>query len=148
MRARFTPIAVFLTLSATAAANARVAETPIPAKVEFNRDVRPILSDNCFHCHGPDTKAREADLRLDIRDEAVKEAGSGATPIVAGKASESELVRRILSKDADERMPPPDSHKKLTSRQKQILQRWVEQGAEYQQHWSFEPPVKPAIPAE
>jgi hypothetical protein len=129
-------------------APARGADTPTPARVEFNRDVRPILSDNCFHCHGPDQNAREAELRLDIRDEAIKEAGSGATPIVPGKAADSELVRRILSKDAEERMPPPDSHKKLTLRQKQILERWVEQGAEYQQHWSFEPPVKPDIPAD
>jgi hypothetical protein len=149
MRAWISLIAVAFTLADFGPTSPAVAvELPVPAKVEFNRDVRPILSDNCFHCHGPDQNAREAELRLDIRDEAVKEAASGATPIVAGNAAASELVRRILSKDADERMPPPNSHKKLTSRQKLILQRWVEQGADYQLHWSFEPPVKPEVPAD
>jgi hypothetical protein len=123
-------------------------EAPVPARIEFNRDVRPILSDNCFHCHGPDKNAREADLRLDLRDEATKPTASDATPIVAGKPAESEVVRRILSTDEGERMPPADSHKTLTARQKKILERWIEQGAEYQQHWSFEPPVKAKIPAD
>ena len=110
---------------------------PLPAKIEFNRDVRPILSDNCFHCHGPDANHRKADLRLDLRDEAVK-----AEAFVPGKPDESELIERIFSDDADDLMPPPDSHKKLTERQKEILKRWIAQGAEYQQHWAYEPPVK------
>jgi hypothetical protein len=114
--------------------------------VVFNRDVRPILSDNCFHCHGPDKNARQAELRLDIPEDALKSTGSGATPIVPGKPEESELVRRILSDDADEKMPPPDSRKSLTLRQKEILKRWIEQGAAYQQHWSFERPIKPEVP--
>src|SRR5689334_4801741 len=96
------------------AAAACAGERPIPAKIEFNRDVRPILSDNCFHCHGPDKNKRQAELRLDIRDEAIKEAESGKTPIVPSKVAESELVRRTQSTDADEMMPPPDSHKSLT----------------------------------
>src|SRR6478672_12750797 len=85
-------------------------ELPVPARIEFNRDVRPILSDNCFHCHGPDNNARKAELRLDLRDNAIKAAESGATPIVPGKPVESELTRRIASADTDEVMPPPDSH--------------------------------------
>ncbi|HTU24883.1 MAG TPA: PSD1 and planctomycete cytochrome C domain-containing protein [Pirellulales bacterium] len=124
-----------------AAARIQALEPPVPAKIEFNRDVRPILSDNCFFCHGPDAKNRKAELRLDERDEAVE---SGA--IVAEKPGESELVKRILSSDPDEMMPPPDSHKKLSERQKEILERWVAQGAGYQQHWAYEPPVKATIP--
>jgi len=120
----------------------RAAEPPVPAKIEFNRDVRPILSDTCFACHGPDAKHREGDLRLDVRDDAIK-----AKAIVVGKAEESELIRRIDSKKDDEQMPPPDSNKTLTARQKEILRKWVAQGAEYQKHWAYEPPVKAAIPA-
>ncbi|MBL9118030.1 MAG: DUF1553 domain-containing protein [Verrucomicrobiaceae bacterium] len=121
---------------------ALAADSPIPATIEFNRDVRPILSDNCFYCHGPDANHREADLRLDIRDEAVK-----AKAIVPGKADASELVARIITDDEDDLMPPPDSHKKLTPRQIEILKKWVAQGASYQQHWAYEKPVKTAIPA-
>src|SRR6185312_3166604 len=120
-------------------------EPAIPAHIEFNRDVRPLLSDSCFHCHGPDKNARQAGVRLDIRDEAVKVAESGATPIVPGKPDESDMVRRVNSEDADELMPPPDSRKTLTPRQKEILTRWVAQGAAYQKHWSFEPPIKPSV---
>ncbi len=118
------------------------AEPPVPAKIEFNRDVQPILSDNCFYCHGNDPKHREADLRLDIRDEAVK-----AEAFIPGKAAKSELVSRIFTADADDLMPPPDSHKKLTQRQKEILKKWIDQGAAYQQHWAYEKAVKAAIPA-
>ena len=119
------------------------AELPVPAKIEFNRDVQPILSDNCFYCHGNDPKHREAKLRLDIREEAVK-----AEAFIPGKAAKSELVSRILTADEDDLMPPPDSHKKLTQRQKEILKKWIDQGAPYQQHWSYEKPVKAAIPAD
>jgi hypothetical protein len=114
---------------------------PLPAKVEFNRDVRPILADNCFFCHGPDASHRQADLRLDERDSAIESAA-----LVPGDPAESALIERILAEDPDERMPPPDSRKELTERQKQILQRWIEQGAEYQRHWAYEPPTKADIP--
>ncbi|MCA9085110.1 MAG: DUF1553 domain-containing protein [Planctomycetaceae bacterium] len=115
--------------------------TAVRADVQFNRDIRPILSDNCFACHGPDAGHREADLRLDIREAAL---ASGA--FVPGDASASELVRRILTSDPDAIMPPPHSNKELTEQQKQILQQWVAEGAIYQKHWSFEPPVKPTVP--
>jgi mono/diheme cytochrome c family protein len=111
-------------------------------RVQFNRDVRPILADNCFQCHGPDASQRQADLRLDLREAAVD---TGA--IVPGKPAESEVVKRILSDDADERMPPAESKKHLTDRQKEILRQWIAQGAEYQRHWSYKPPVKSPIPA-
>jgi hypothetical protein len=129
---------LFLTLASLASA----AEPPVPARIEFNRDVRPILSDNCFYCHGPDKGHREADLRLDLRDEALK-----AGAITPGKIADSDLVARILTDDEDDLMPPPDSHKKLTPRQKEILKKWIEQGAAYQRHWAYEKPVKAAIPS-
>jgi hypothetical protein len=131
-----------LLLLALAPISLSAAEPPVPAKIEFNRDVRPILSDNCFYCHGNDPKHREADLRLDLRDEAVN-----AKAFVPGNAKQSELVARILTDDEDDLMPPPDSHKKLTPRQKDILKKWIEQGAAYQQHWAYEKPIKAAIPA-
>ncbi len=120
------------------------AEDPVssPATVQYNRDVRPILSDNCFYCHGPDAGHREADLRLDVREAAVE-----SWAIVPGEPSESLIIERIFAEDPDELMPPPNSHKKLSDGQKEILRQWVEQGAEYEQHWAYEPPVKPEIPA-
>ncbi len=127
-----------LGLAATTAA----AESPVPARIEFNRDVRPILSDNCFYCHGPDASHRKAKLRLDLREVAVER---GA--ITPGKPGESELVALIRSADPEEIMPPPDSHKKLSARDKAVLERWIEQGAEYQLHWAYEPPRKAAMPA-
>ena len=136
-------LCLFTALAATAFA----AEPPVPAKIEYNRDVRPILSDTCFHCHGPDAKAREAKLRLDIREEALKPAESGETPIVPGKPEKSEVVRRLFTSDKDELMPPPKAHKELTGRQKEILKQWIAQGAVYQKHWAYEAPVKAVIPA-
>ena len=105
----------------------------IPAQIEFNRDVRPLLADNCFACHGPDAANRKGKLRLDVREAALaKEA------FFPGKPAESELVVRIHSQDKDEMMPPPDSHKKLSARDKAVLARWIAQGAEYQNHWAYE----------
>ncbi len=110
--------------------------------VEFNRDIRPILSDNCFYCHGNDASHRKAKLRLDIREEALKKEA-----FVPGKADASELVKRLFLTDPDEMMPPPDSHKKLTPEQKELLNRWVAEGAKYQNHWSYEAPSKAAVPS-
>lgn len=113
------------------------------AKIQYNRDVRPILAENCFACHGPDSAARKADLRLDRRDDAV---ASGA--IVPGQPEQSELIARILlPEDEAGVMPPARSHKKLTGSQKAILRAWVAEGAEYQPHWSLIPPQRPAVPA-
>ena len=141
----FRPAHAFSAILALAA-QAVSAELPVPAKVGFNRDVRPILSEACFHCHGPDAKAREAELRLDIREEALKPAKSGETPIVPGQPEKSELVRRLLTSDEDERMPPPEKHKALTARQKAILQQWIAEGANFEAHWTFVPPVKAPVP--
>lgn len=113
--------------------------------VSFNRDIRPILSDACFQCHGPDAKERKADLRLD-NDEQLFAERDGHRVLVAGDPSKSELFRRLISTDDDERMPPPSSGKKLTAAQVAIIRRWIEQGAKYQGHWAFIPPVRPAVP--
>ncbi|QEL19385.1 PSD1 and planctomycete cytochrome C domain-containing protein [Limnoglobus roseus] len=108
-------------------------------KVSYNRDVRPILSDNCFACHGPDRNQRKAKLRLDDRDVAI-----ARKAIVPGKVGESALAARIDSTAADEIMPPPDSHKKLTTAQKDILKQWIAEGAEYEPHWAYIP-LKPGV---
>jgi mono/diheme cytochrome c family protein len=110
--------------------------------VEYNRDVRPILAENCFACHGPDSAARKAGLRLDRRDDAVK-----AEAVVPGKPDQSALVERIFSDDPGQRMPPPKTHKKLTAAQKDALRRWIAAGAEYQPHWSLIAPKRPQPPA-
>lgn len=115
--------------------------------LHFNRDIRPILANHCFSCHGPDSNTREADLRLDLADKALSKNASGATAIVPGKPSESELVRRIFSDDDSEVMPPPKSNKPLTVAQKETLRRWVAEGAKYEPHWSFIPPQRPALPS-
>ncbi|MFO0820670.1 MAG: PSD1 and planctomycete cytochrome C domain-containing protein [Pirellulales bacterium] len=126
------------------AANSRAlcADPPLPEKIDFNRDVRPILADNCFACHGPDANHRKADLRLDLREAAI-DAGA----ILAGDAAASPVMVRILSDDDDARMPPPSANKRLSARQRQIMQRWIDQGAVYQKHWAYEAPVNGTVPA-
>jgi hypothetical protein len=116
------------------------------APLSFNRNIRPILSDKCFACHGFDAKKREADLRLDVAESAFKANKKGHHAIVAGKPEESLLWQRITSTDPDEVMPPPDSHKSLDSAEKALLREWIQQGAPYEKHWAFEPPVKPSVP--
>jgi hypothetical protein len=109
--------------------------------IAFNRDIRPLLSDHCFACHGPDAGHRQADLRLDDRDAAL-----AAGAIVPGRPAESTLVARITATDPDVVMPPPEAHKPLDSRARALLVRWIEEGAEYQRHWAYELPVKPVVP--
>lgn len=112
--------------------------------VSYNRDIRPILADACFKCHGP--AAKKGGVRLDERDLATKPSRSKTTPIVPGKADESEMIRRIFSKDADGVMPPPSSHRALKPAEKELLKKWIAEGAKYQKHWSFEAPAKFAVP--
>jgi hypothetical protein len=119
---------------------------PVAAKIVFNRDIRPLLSDACFHCHGPDSANRKAGLRLDQREHAILPAESGETAIVPGKSNASELVRRLTSADASERMPPPESGKSLLPAQIELLRRWIEEGAEYQGHWAFIAPERVSPP--
>ncbi len=114
-------------------------------KLDFNRDIRPILSDNCFACHGFDAKKRKADLRLDTAEGAYA-VNDGVQAVKPGDPEGSELIRRILSKDPEEVMPTPESHKKLTPAQIDTLRRWIAEGAAYRKHWSFEPPSRPPVP--
>jgi len=114
-------------------------------KLDFNRDIRPILSDNCFACHGFDAKKRKADLRLDTAEGAYAVI-DGVQAIKPGDVKASSIIERIVSADADEVMPPPESHKKITAKQLETLKLWISQGAEYKQHWAFEKPVKAAVP--
>lgn len=114
-------------------------------KLSYNRHIRPLLSDQCFSCHGPDANKRKAMLRLDVREEALKPAKSGAAAIVPGKPDQSALVERIQTTDADARMPPATTHKNLTPEQRTMLARWIAEGAEYQGHWAYLPVVRPAV---
>jgi Protein of unknown function (DUF1549)/Planctomycete cytochrome C len=123
------------------------AAEPQPDTIRFSRDILPILSDNCFQCHGPDAAQRKGSLRLDTLEGALGKGKSGATAIVPGRKEESEVIRRILTSDVDDRMPPSDSKRQLTAAQIELLGRWIEAGAGWGKHWAYEPPVAPAVPA-
>jgi hypothetical protein len=123
--------------------------TPVMAAepvIDFNRDIRPILSNRCWKCHGPDEKERQAGLRFDSREGAVAKLDSGKPAIVSGKPEESELIRRITTSNSDERMPPAGNGKPLDAREIDLLQRWIREGAKFAKHWSYEKPVRPAVP--
>jgi len=135
-------VCLSIVIAFLAAASANAAEE----KLQFNRDIRPILSENCFACHGLDAKKREAKLRLDVAEGAFKANEDGAFPIAAGNLDKSEVWERINSTDKDDMMPPPKSHKTLTAAQRDTIKRWILQGAPYQKHWAFERPQRPAEP--
>jgi hypothetical protein len=120
----------------------RAAADGPPAALDFNRDIRPILSENCFYCHGQDGQKREADLRLDDRAAAI-----AAGAIVPGDAGASTMLERIHSTDPDVQMPPPDSNRRLSPEQKRLLDRWISAEAEYAPHWAFVAPKRPPPPA-
>ena len=113
----------------------------IAEPLNFNRDIRPILSENCFYCHGVDGNKREADLRLDVREDAL-----AMEAIMPGSLEDSEMYYRIHSEDEDEIMPPPESNRILTAEQKKILDRWIKEGAQYEKHWAFVAPIKKQVP--
>ncbi|PAW72325.1 MAG: hypothetical protein B9S33_22890, partial [Pedosphaera sp. Tous-C6FEB] len=127
------------------AALVAVTSTAAPAP-DFQRDIRPILSRQCFACHGPDEHSRKANLRLDLRESALAPAKSGKRAIVPGKPDASELVRRITSTDHNKLMPPPETKKQLTPAEVDTLRRWVAAGADYQPHWAFIKPKQTALP--
>ncbi len=133
-------------LVTTALASALPAEAPVPAVVHFNRDVMPIMGNTCFKCHGPDLKANKADLRLDLPENARKprtdKTGRTLTPIVPGNLQASEVWRRVSSADQTQVMPPPASLHLLTARDKEVIRRWIEQGAVYEAHWAYAEPKK------
>ncbi len=132
---RFT-LTIFIAFAAAATA----------APLSFNRDIRPILSNNCYQCHGPDSAARKAKLRLDREADSRAERKGGTRAIVPGNLTESELIYRITTDDADEKMPPADSHRKLTLKQIETLKQWVKEGGKYERHWSFIPPKAAPLP--
>ncbi|HZZ19438.1 MAG TPA: PSD1 and planctomycete cytochrome C domain-containing protein [Opitutaceae bacterium] len=139
----------FLVVALAASGTAGAVEN-IPANIQFNRDVRPIMANTCFKCHGPDLKANKADLRLDLPDKAKAErkdkTGRVYRAIVPGKPAESEIWRRISSGDPGQVMPPPDSLHLLSERDQRVMKRWIEQGAVYEQHWAYMPPKKAPVP--
>ncbi len=114
-------------------------------QIDFNRDIRPILSAACYSCHGPDDESREADLRLDTHDGALVDL-DGHAAIVPGKPDESEVMRRILTEDPDERMPPAEGHEPLSEQEVDLLRRWIDQGARWSEHWAFVTPERPGVP--
>src|SRR5262245_51372419 len=121
------------------------ADQPGRRQVSFNRDIRPILSQKCFPCHGPDAKTRKARLRLDQRSDAVADRG-GYAAFVPGKAASSEVLLRVLSDTPGKIMPPPKREKRLTQREVQLLRDWIDQGAAYEKLWALEPLAKPPVP--
>ncbi len=140
------PVALVAALALLAAARPSAAVAAGGA-VDFNREVRPILSQNCFKCHGIDDKGRKGKLRLDVREGALAAGKSGDAAVVPGKADGSELIRRVFAHDPDEVMPPASTKVKLSDAQKDVLRRWVNEGANYQPHWAFEAPVQAPLPA-
>jgi hypothetical protein len=116
-------------------------------KVQFGRDILPILSTHCFTCHGPDAKTIKAGLRLDLFETATKKLKSGNRAVVPGQANDSELLARVFHEDEAERMPPKSTKKTLKNSEKALLKRWIEEGAEYQRHWAFVAPKRPSLPA-
>ena len=118
-------------------------EAPLPDKIDFNFHIRPILSENCFLCHGPDVSSREADLRLDLEETAKAVLDNGKRPIHEGNWTASEIMRRVTSDDSDLQMPPPEMNKRLTKREMRLLEKWMEQGAEWKEYWAFIPPELP-----
>jgi hypothetical protein len=133
---------IFVLVGTNLSAAAEVGQAP----VNFSREVLPILSDRCFHCHGPDPGQRKADLRLDLESEATREL-DGVRPIKPHDATRSEVWQRLITQDEDEMMPPPDSHRKpLSDVERELIRRWIDEGAVWGKHWSFEKPVRPAIP--
>ncbi|HEX5791472.1 MAG TPA: c-type cytochrome domain-containing protein, partial [Luteolibacter sp.] len=162
---RFLPLVLLLALpgckrapKAEGQAAAAAAPTPVeaaeppanlPEKVSFNEHIQPILSEYCYHCHGPDAKTRrpdEAPLRLDRPEDAFLVRADGHPVILKGKPAESALVKRMRTHDEDLIMPPPESHKQMKPEEIALIERWIEQGAEYEPHWSFAPVKRPEVP--
>jgi len=138
-------VSIGLFISVATGLRPSAAEEGKPSELQFNRDIRPILSENCFQCHGPDVHQRQAELRLDTHEGATAE-HDGGKAIVAGNIKSSRLIQRILSTVADERMPPEKTGRKLTAQQIDLLRKWIEQGAKYEKHWSLLPPQRVELP--
>jgi hypothetical protein len=148
-RAWWTAAGALAPLGLIAALDGRIVEVDSaagPPEPRYDRDIRPILSDRCFKCHGPDAAKRQADLRLDV-GESAKAERDGVIAIVPGDVAASEMWRRVNSHDLEERMPPPDSNKRpLDAAERELVRRWIEAGAPYEPHWSFSAPVRSRVP--
>lgn len=140
-RARMRIAVLFALIAGGWCAVGRVAAADDASTPRFDRDIRPILSENCFRCHGPELKSRKAKLRLDVREVAVEKQA-----IVPGKPEDSEMIRRLTTSDPDDHMPPAEMHKVVTPAQIEVLRRWIAAGAKYEPHWSYAPLVRPALP--
>jgi len=145
-RARPVRLGLFFLLGVSCS-SAPAAAPPASAKADFNRDIRPIFSEHCYTCHGPDERKRKAGLRLDSQDGAFKELKSGDHALVAGEPGKGTLLGRITSPDPEQMMPPPDHGHPLKPEEIALLKQWVAEGAEWKPHWSFIPPVRPELPA-
>src|SRR5262245_40321589 len=145
---RFALCALACTLTVFVIAAQQPAPAPKAAEraIDFQREIRPILSDNCFHCHGPDKETRMADLRLDTKEGALSVRKSGS-PVTPGSASKSLIYQRITAASKAQIMPPVHSRRTLTTGQKDLIRQWIEQGAPWKEHWAFVPPARPALPA-
>ncbi|MEY4775742.1 MAG: hypothetical protein RL759_255, partial [Verrucomicrobiota bacterium] len=137
MQVRRSSILVLLAAASTLLAEERL---------EFNRDIRPIFSDTCFACHGPDEAKTKGKLRLDSLEAARRGGKSGDPAIVPGHPERSAVMKRLLTTDADDHMPPAEFHKVLSKDQIDLVARWIKEGAVYQGHWAFQTPKKPAVP--
>ncbi len=141
-----TPLTLVLTLTVLFGTGGALSAANKASRVDFNRDIRPLLSDKCFKCHGPSEKDREAGLRLDQQESAMSEADSGEIPIVPHKPDTSELLQRLLMDDPDMRMPPATSNKSVSKEEIATIRKWIEQGAPWAGHWAFTPPVQARLP--
>ena len=142
---RWSIVLLSLSIAVTDWPTAAAAQSSQATKpVDFNRDIRPILSDTCFTCHGPDEQTQQAGLRLDTKEGAFADRG-GYQVIVPGKAAESRLFQRVSAKEESLRMPPPTADRKLTQHQIDLLRRWIDEGARWETHWAYAPPKRSAI---
>jgi hypothetical protein len=139
-------LATWLLTAVTGGALAADPRVNAARAVAFNRDIRPLLADRCFACHGPDARQRQANLRLDVKDGVYARRADGITPVVPGDLAASELYRRVTSADPAERMPPPESGKSLSPGEIDLFRRWIEAGAPWQGHWAYIPPARPEVP--
>jgi hypothetical protein len=136
-----------LLLILTGSALAQVASAAVPDKIEFNRDIRPIFSDKCYTCHGPDKSHRVTEFHFDVEESAKQDLGNGHFAVFPGDLTRSALIQRVTETDVKRRMPPASTGRNLTEREISLLKKWVEQGAKWEKHWSFEPPQRPQVPA-
>src|ERR1041385_9476532 len=147
-KTRYDSCLLLMTVLAFGPVGAFAASRETTAKADFNRDIRPIFSEHCYTCHGPDEQKRKAGLRLDVKEEAFKELKSGNHALVPGDLAKSALVARISSTDPEEVMPPPKHKKPLKPEEVALVKQWVQEGAQWKRHWSFIPPERPELPAQ